>query len=433
MSVAKGGVLITVVSYLCLAIGVVQTMILSRALGPEGVGQLTLFRQLFLLGVQISSLGLPMAMIRAINTKQVPPYSALRIVQYVCLLLSLFAVIVISSLLFLGESFFRETTPIIFCSMFIWIPTNISKAVYYNFSAALLRAKAMAIISFFPLLISVLAYLVLWKFFLIKVERALLVEALTLGAFGLLLAWRLNVFPVGWSVHCGRTEWYGILRNVPFGLQLVATDILVLANASVLLGLLRWLSDDFKAVGYFTRGLSIATLTVVSVQALQRYIYAEWSRWEPSERVRKVEQTVNISIMFVLTIGVGIVLFARELTVFLFGPAFLPAVSVTRITLVGAVVYVVAQLLQSFFNASGKAIYNIAVLLSGLLANILAGFLLIRPWAEIGCSYAFLTSCIVMAVVSVWIGCAKLNLNWRTMFIPKPELVQEVLKSVRKG
>ncbi|MFC1877321.1 oligosaccharide flippase family protein [Thermodesulfobacteriota bacterium] len=431
MSFLRSSLLLSFVSYLCLAVGVVQAMVLSRALGPEGVGQLSLIRQLFLLGTQLASLGLPMAMIRAINNEDISPYSALRVVTYSCIVLSVLAVIVISSILTIGSDFFPKTTLLIYLSLLISIPTVISRIVYYNFNAALLRAKTMALISFLPVLFCVVCYLFLWRFSVISLEKAVLVESITLGAFGMILAMALSRLPKGVLVSCSVAEWKIIWNYLPFAFQLIATDFLILINGYLLLVLLRWLSNDFAAVGYFSRAISLSALLVVAVQSLQRFIYAKWVLSKKEERSQQVEQTVNIVLTVAYFAGGFIVLLARPLIIILFGIEFLPAVPIARITTIGAGIFLIVQLLQSFFNASGKAIYNIFVLIFGLFINLLFGCIFISFWNETGCAYTYIAGCIAMAILAIIIGHKKYNLNLRAMFVPSPRLFFGAIRAVR--
>jgi O-antigen/teichoic acid export membrane protein len=406
-------------------------MILSRALGPEGVGQLTLFRQLFLFGAQLASVGLPMAMIHAINKEKMDPNVALRTVLMSCIGLAFVAVLILWTILYFGENFFTEITPLVFASSLIWIPFVLGRAVYYNGCAAFLMAREMTLISTVPQIVLVVFYLCFWLLGDITVDVVLLLEALICGFLSFVFAKKLfkrNSLSVNDNACF---DFKFIIRCVPLGLSLVATDLLVSFNGYISLLLLRYFDKSFESLGYYSRGFALATLTVVAVQSLQRFLYAKWAKLEGQERALQVEQSVNIAVTTMLILGGGVVFLAEPLTLFLYGQAFLPAVPIVYVAVIGVGIYIVPRLLQSLFSSDGNARINVYILIVGGATSAILGVLTIPRWAEIGAIWSITAGNTCMAIFAVIVGCVKFQLNWRAMLIPSPRLFINAFLSFR--
>lgn len=431
MSIVRKGIILSAFSYLTLLVGVAQTMILSRALGPEGVGQLSLLRQLFLLGAQLASLGLPMAMIGAINKKHISPSNALRTGLLFCGICSVVTIFIIATILMSGFNFLPKSNVIVLLSMTIWVPTVILRAVYYNVNTALLQVKEMSYISFFPQVISLICFLFFWINGKITVEVAVMIEAITAGAFSLVIAIYVSNFPSDTVVDKKFIDWSFVRSNLYFGLQFLATDMLVLLNGYILLLMLSYLTHDYASIGYFSRGLSLATLVVVAVQSLQRFTYSHWSLFDGLERAKKVENTINTVVILIVFASIFVMVFAKPIVIFLYGYDFINAVPVTRIVIIGIAINFISQMLQSLYSSSGKSKYNLAILFTGLIVNLICGYIFIPIFKDIGCAYSLLISSSVMTIVSIYIACKKYDIVWQNLFIFSPSMLHKTIKTIR--
>ena len=87
-----------------------QAMLISRALGPVGVGQLGLFRQTLLLTIQVACLDLPTAAIYTINQKKMEASKVIAMDLWTCLGTSLAAGVVLLVLFAAVRGFFGKVT-----------------------------------------------------------------------------------------------------------------------------------------------------------------------------------------------------------------------------------------------------------------------------------------------------------------------------------
>lgn len=433
MAIARKGLWLSASTYLVLLLGLVHVYILSRSLGPAGVGQMTLFRQTFLLFVQLASLGLPYAMIQRIRSQQVDPGVAVYSVLYTSGILSLLTGTVAITVLWTDSGrFFGEVDALILLAAAIWIPSVMLRAVLYDYQIAKLNVRAMIMQEAFPPAVLAIWYIAAWYSGEITVSFAILSEACIIGGFSLLLAvtmgrpWEL-IRKVPRSERLNLQFVWSIL---PHGIRLVGGSMLQLLNGYISLAILRLLGGDFDQVGYYSRGLRLATLAVMAIASLQRLLYANWSGMDPERKLRSAERTVNFAISATTVVTVCVLAFARPLTLLLFGAEFLPAVTVTRLTVGGVAVFVVVRLMQALFNSDGRSQYNLYVLGVGLVTNVIGAIALVPRWQANGAAAAVLISFICMAVVAMGIARKQYGLNLRRAVIPNPSIVSNVVRSV---
>jgi O-antigen/teichoic acid export membrane protein len=418
-------------------------MIISRALGPTGVGQITIFRQTVILIAQLASLGLPMAMIRLINSGTILPIAALNIFFHTGLLLSFLAACVLFVLLWINPAglYPSPTSAVVIGGMF-WVVTLMARTVLYNFSAAMLWIKVLAALSIVPAGVLAFIYAVLWYFSDeldvngITVVSAILIEAATMGGFSLLIAWALTRSKIKRLRQPAEPMPNLRLRvavsNLPFGLQLMTTDILVIVTGYLTLILLSVLSGDMAEVGYYTRGVRLATIGSLAVQSLQRLLYANWTKLDPERRVRSVENTVNFSLQFLAPVVVLIFLGARPFTVVLFGSDFIPAVPVTRVVLLGVCLQVVGQIFQSLFNSVGSAKFNNLILAINLVIALGGTCLLAPTFGATGTAIATVAGNAAMTLMAVHLGRAYCGIRIRRAIIPRFSLLLQPLRTFRR-
>lgn len=438
MTILRKGIAVSINAYAVMILGIVQVMILSRALGPSGVGELSLYRQTVLLGVTVSSLGWPMAMIYWLNQKRIEPGKALASIALATGMLSILCTsVVLGFLWWESGSFFPVHNIWVLLGVALWIPSWLLRAVFYNYELAQLNTRSMIIIELAPqaLLTFWLAYS--WMFGLIDVTYAVMSESIIIGVFSLIISlvlvrpWRI----IGLIPRSNRIDYGFLWDSLRHGIMMASSSILLLLNGYLSLVLLRTLTDDFDELGYFSRGFRLATIVGLSFQVLSRLLYSNWSGMEAERRSRSVERTVNVTLTLVIIMGSAVFLAAKPLTILLFGQDFIPAVPVTQITIGAVSVFIIVRLLQSMFNADNKSIYNVLILVVGLITNALGCVWLIPELQAQGAAWALVASYLFMAMFALLISKIKYGLRFRALLMPSATLVLDVLRSLfkRKG
>ena len=220
---------------------------------------------------------------------------------------------------------------------------------------------------------------------------------------------------------------------VPFSLQLMSTDFLILLNGYVSIAILRWLTNDFDQVGFFARGIQLATLTTMAFQSVNHLMYANWSNRDGTDRQKSVERTVNVVFTVVVALCVIVLIAAEPLTVILYGSEFKQSAALARIAIFGVGAFVVARLLQNLFNAAGHGAYGVAMMLTGLAITTTAGLLLVPQHGAYGSATAVLISALGMTTFALVVARRRFDIRLASLLIPSPRLLVQAARSAFAG
>lgn len=435
MTLLKKGLALSANSYAQVALGVLQMVVLSRALGPQGVGDLALFRQTFLICVQAASLGLPLAMVSFVGSGDVSRSNAVRSVLVACGCIGAAAGLTVAGLLAIpAPPVFGATHRTIAVAAAIWIPTVVMRAVLYSDLLGQMRVRAMMAVETLPSLILCVCYVIAWQAGFMSLPTAVLSEALVGGAISLGIAVWLTKAQSSIARAPGEPliDISFIRRAIPTGIEMSSSTLLVLLNGYVALSVLKLVNSDALQVGYYSRGLSISTQLVIALQSIQRLLYANWSGMEARRRAESVERTVNFTVIVVLLAAVPTMLLAQPLVVALAGAEFAPAVPVLRVTMIGVGVFAVVRVLMSLFNADRASRYNLIILSAGVLVHGAAAMALAPRFGAQGSSWALVAGYAAMLATSLWIGIARFSLRPSRMLVPSPGLFASALRGVRR-
>lgn len=429
MSLAKKGGILFGATLIQLVIGVVQVMILSRALGPEGIGRLTLLRQTFMLTIQTAGLGLSIAMIHCINKRQIDASVAFVSTLFFSTQFVLIGGVITVSLLLCFPSFFGSFSLLLGTGALLYILATHMKNVTYNLQAAKLNATKMALIRLVPVVLTVTAFCFLYLFRMLTVNRAVMVEAVLLGSLGVVVGIYFAKDIVSFRTI---PRWSIIRQNMRLGSQAMMTDIGVVAGGWLTIMILKMCSHDFHQVGYFSRGLTLSLLVGQLVVSVAQLLYARWSKLEGDARKESVENTLNFVFIISLIGSIGIFIFAKPLVLFLFGASFLPAVQATRIIVLGSCLFNITRTVDPLFRSNNKAYLSVIIVMVGIAVNIPLALLLAPPFRANGSAIAFLISNIVMAVLALFFAKSKYGISLIRVLHPSPRVVVSVLRQMRR-
>jgi len=217
-----------------------------------------------------------------------------------------------------------------------------------------------------------------------------------------------------------KPEWSYLRIAVPLGLQVSATDILVVANGYVAVAVLRLFRYDFAELGYFTRASHMGIL-VVTAAVGYKLLYLRWAAPRGEAPKQHVELTLGVA-GFVGALGCGVVfVLARYLVIALYGRRFLAAVLPARLMVVGAGVFLIAYVLQVLFTSTGKPQYNIIMLGIGGAVSVVLCLAMVPGFGVVGAAWSCLVSYVAMGAAAIYLGWRHYHLRAAAMLVPSLE------------
>lgn len=432
MALAKKGAAVALNTYLVLIVGIIQVAILSRALGPAGSGEMTLYRQTIVIFATFATLGIPTAMISAIRSKKIEAEQAIQSVFWFLTVISIpVTVVTVGFLLANPGALFDSPSAWMCIAAILWVPSVTLRSVLYSSEIAALKARSMILQEALPPILLAGWYLASWRLGTLTVTSSIVAEAVIIGVFGLVLSFWLTRPWKALNRALKQGADFAFIRSIFLhSVQLLSLSVIQLLNGYISLAILRLALNDFDEVGYFSRGVRLATMAILGVQSLKRLIYANWSGMANDHRARSVESVVNLTFSMALIVGVFVVVAARPLTLLLFGRDFLPAVNVTRISILGVCALMIVRMLQALFDSDGRTYFNLIVLGTGLVVNGVAVIIFAPLWKADGAAWASLLSSLVMVVLAVVIANRRYGVRISRMIVPNPQLFLVTVKNL---
>ena len=427
MSIVRSAILLSGAEYLVMALALAEAMMLSRALGSDGIGQFSLVRQTIVFAYQVASLGLPTASIYAINARKFDASRTTVTTLYACLAMSAVTGVVLWILFALGHRFFGALTTWAILACVSYVPLILAAQCFHQINMAWMRAIPMALTRAVPHLCYVMV--VAGLFFLARpwMQVDLMVSLpVIVAVVGLAVAYSSL-----WKhISLRARPDLGFLRvGIPIGLQIVATDMLTVVNGYVALMVLRvW--RGFSDVGYFSRASQVAMLVSTAGVGFYNLLYSRWSSLRGEQQRLHVQWTLGL-VTAAAVIGCGMVfLLAHYVILILYGREFLPAVGPTRLLVGGSAFFLIARVLQGLFTAHGQPFHNIITLGIGGLSNLLLCVALVPTYGIHGAAVAGLLSYLATGVAAVSIACARYHLSLLSIVVPSREATRLVFNSL---
>ncbi len=428
MSLVRTAVLVSMSEYVALGAGMVQAMLLSRALGPDGIGQYALLLQTALFATQFASLGLPTASVYAINAEKRDPSVVAMTSVWITLIMSAVSVAAVLGVFSIFRGFFGHVSALAIAGMVIYVPALLVRQSLNQLSVAVLDARAIATVRGIPEVLLLLAVAILFFFARdrLDVPSAFFLFGL-MPAAGMILAW----IAVRKAVRLrDRPDLSYLWKILPLGLQIAAADALVVLNGYVILAILRYFSADFADVGYFSRAYTLAMLVVTAGTGVYRLLYSRWSTLKGEDLRRHTEITVSLGVFGCAIACIVVCAAAHWLVLFLFGRAFLPSVMLSRLLIIGVPATILARMLQMLFLSDARQMYNLLTLAIGLAFNAAAGLLLVPAYGAVGAAVAMTTGCLCMGVATGFIAVRQYGLAPARMLVPSVATLGIVMRSL---
>jgi len=398
VSLLRKGLLVSAGQFAGIPLNMAAAIIIARTLGPKGMGQYELFRSTGVLGATFVALGIGNANIFFLNNRRIDPgLVATNSVKAGALLGGLLTVAG-SVLVLLCTGYFGAVdapTAVGFAlgTAFL-LNTNLLRPVLI----AQLAARRMVVVDMASRVFLLAAAVGLWLTHCLSPGTAILSTSLSyLVSYGVLLYFIRGL--VRWT---RRVDW-GLLREVvTYGVKLAAANLLTLLASSGTILLLKWLTQDFAAVGLYTRASAVCGLIGVLPITLGPLLYAKWASVPPEARVRQAEMAARMEVACTLAACAFLLVFGKYVIVLLYGQEFAGANDALLLLAPSLVLASVFDVGTNLLASDGRAIVS-AMVLGGTLIVVTTVTLIAVPFLGIrGAALGVLLGNLFSAAASVY-------------------------------
>ena len=365
-------------------IGTAQTIILTRALGPHGIGQYALSIAFLSLAATVFAVGFPLAFL--FYAKQAPQEKNIFFANafWILLAIGLAAGIILAALFHFQKDYFGQYNTFILFTIAIYTPLVLLRVLFRNYLLINIQAIHLTLIEIFAVGISMLFVICIWSIDLLTVDTALISFVLATSIRTLL----------GWvwirrSASIAITPSRKYIRKLGLmGIRQIWPDLFTIFNDQVGILLLKLLLEDFSEIGFFSRGVSISTLLILISQAVMPVLFSSWAGLA-EEAVRcHVEKVLRFVTSFSLFMVLILVLFGGWIVMLFYGNEFMPSVAPMRILAVGTGFAIISRTLIQLFSGRGMPGRGTLAMAAGSIITALLCMMLIPKWSIIGCAVA---------------------------------------------
>lgn len=395
-------------SVLHLVIGIV----LARLLTPAGLGQYSLSLSFVTISATLFSLGVGSASIYAINNQKIPADRVATSALKLSLLLATVMTIAVIPVLY-HRGYFGEMPFQVILFVAVYGAALLVLEATYPILIAFFRIGEYTVVRLLPGIVFLLLMVITWY----------------AGKFTLALAFFYTA--AGQGLGLGLLLWFlrdTLDRRIPlaseqvkpligYGLKLNSSYLMHLLNWEIGLFLVRYFTSDFSEVGYYRIGIRFGGILLLIGNSIGPLLYSKWSSAEGGER-RLQAETVSRVFWFILFFPLmALELVAGWIIPALYGPEYLPAVSMLRIILVGIGARFLMVPMIEIFSSGGKPLLGSLVHGVSLISMVFLMMFLVPVRSGSGASIAFAISNCVGLVTCYFLGAMQFRINLRRCFL----------------
>lgn len=384
MSLLRKAILVNSTEFVCLGIGLAQTIILTRVLQPAGIGQYSLLTSTLMLAAQLSCLGFPISFLYHSQRNRDKASEYLMNTIWATLFLGIVSGIAVAVLVYYGAGYFGPIPWFALLGMGLYIPIVLQGAVARNCLLIQIEARKLSFMRLFATIGTFSLVLILWISGVLDTGQAILCFV-SVAFFRAGIGWYLMRERVNFSI---KPTWTVSHTLGIMGIRQYWADVMVLLNSTLNIMIIKLLVDDFESLGYFSRGLRIAMLMVTAAQAIFPMLYSRWASLPDDKLTRHVEKVMRFTSTVSVIIVAAILLGGKWLIILMYGWEFLPAVKPMMILLPGTVLYLISRILMRLLGSRGSPEWSAIALLGGALINATLCFALIPTMGIAGAALA---------------------------------------------
>ena len=407
MSFIRKALLVNSTEFVCLLIGIAQTIILTRVLGPAGIGQYAILISAGILTLQIVALGLPYSFLY--HSQHDPENTSEYLINTLAITIPLGLVGggVLAGLIYFKSGYFGVVPCFLIIVLVLEVLVGLQRLVVRNVLMIKIQARSLSLMRLAVVLGSLTPVVILSYFGLLTVPLAVL--ATVLGTFFAMV--------IGWSA----AKSYLDLSQRPsarmgsklcfMGFRQGWADIMSVLDAQISLLLIKYFVDDFESVGYFSRGLRIAMLLITAGQAIFPLLYSRWASCSEEKLAKNVEKTMRFASAFAVFAIVCIILTGKWVVLLFWGREFMPAVRPMIILLPGTVLLLLAKIMVVLLGSRGLPEISALFLFVGAATNAALCWFLIPNFGIEGAAWASVSGNLVLFCALILVARKKFDLR----------------------
>jgi O-antigen/teichoic acid export membrane protein len=415
MSLLRKALLVNATAWVGFVISMGQAIVLSRGLGPGGVGQYNILHAALLLTIQLASLGLPNAYL--VFSKQAPQREARFLMA--SLWLSLATSVVGGGVLawsMLHYAGYFGTYPLwVLGLVLIQVPISMVGGVIRMSLMVKIEARRLSLMTLVTQNAQFLLLAVPYLLGYLTLAQAIIAAAIS-TSLRLPLGWV-------WSRHKldvrAVPEWSTVRSMLSFGVRRSWADVMTLLNAQLSIILIKYLLDDFDQVGYFSRGQQVALLAVTAGQAALPMLLSRWSGLTAAEVPAHAQRVLRFLIVGSLVLFVGLMLTGRWIVLTLHGAAFAPAVVPFYLLAPGTAMILVCRAMMELLVSRNHP--ELPAVILGVTHTLNAGlcFLLVPMYGIAGAAVASTATTFMMFGILLFVCRRVCGLSIRASLVPR--------------
>ncbi len=426
-SFLQKGILVSGGQVLGIVLGMFAGILYSRTLGPEGMGQVELFRSTSIIVITIVAMGLGNASIYLLNNRKVPMAEVADNGLKISLALgSLVAVGLWLVFLANPKYYGRLATPAV-AIFLVGIGAQLGTNILRPLLVAQMAARRMVTVDLvipIGLLVGGLALLAGRS---LNPATMLAVQGVaSFGAFVLVLVYLRD--NLSWRQ---RFHWKLLMDMLNYGVKLAAANILMNLGNNITVMLLRhFRGDQFTDVGLYTRAATISSLAILIPSALGPLLYAKWSDTAGLARTRQAEMAARMSCTYGLLAAVFLMIFGKWIIWLMYGHEYLRAQEALIILAPAVAMLSLFNVCNNLLAGDGRALVTACILVGTVAIIATVTYLAAPVWGIRGVAAAALCGNAFTATVSLAACNRYFHLNPLKCLIPSRSDLAYVIQSL---
>lgn len=159
-------------------------------------------------------------------------------------------------------------------------------------------------------------------------------------------------------------------------------------------------------VGYYAVAVSLSRFFWRIPQSIQMVAYPVASEYWAKGEIRSLNKMINKSMKYsaclLLTVGLGVWFFAKEIIISLFGQSFISSVFPFQILVIGTVIFGIFKSIGSILPGIGRPDLSFKIHAVGAAVNVVLNVSLIPRFGIEGAAVATITSFMVITALSIY-------------------------------
>lgn len=395
-----------------IVLGFASTLILTRWLGPEGLGLYTAFMVVPMILQSLGELGIRQSAAYMTGKKLAGETRIAGALASLWLLSSVFSIVLVVAA-YCVQGMHKQGLLYVLIGMSL-VPAGLVTRYANGIALGKRWISRMNIGETVQAVLRVGLFAALLIWLRTGASGALVVEVLAALVPGLLmLYWLRKDIKVSFLPLWDKSLIYSLMTH---GFKFaIAIFVLTLNYRASILILQRFVGHS--DIGQFGLGVRIAELIWMIPAAVGMVTFSHSTGANDSKRfAQTASQIMRLTLLVCGSCAVCVGVFCKPLVVLLFGSEYLPSVPVIRVMLPGCVAAVAFKVLNADLAGRGYPLAAMWVYLGALGANVLGSVMLIPVYGVTGAAVASSISYVAGAAVYAWVYARMSDMHLREVF-----------------